>query len=295
MKRRNYSTHTVKRYLNNLKHFVLWVDVPIEEVTHKKVTAYIDHLQGRRLAPKTINCHLGSIRGFYDYLHYEEGIEVTNPVIRGDLLRLGKPLPKHLKDEQVERFFEVIGSLRDRAIFKVMLRCGVRVEEVAELSLGDLDLRRRRVLVQNGKGGKGRVVFLSHDAHEALVAYLKARARCKASKVFLVEKGTFRGQGISVRGIQKRMEYYARKSGLRISCHHLRHTFATQLLNADAELVTIQDLLGHSRITTTQRYSRVSNVKVQRDYYRAMEVVMNKGRRICEAGSRRGKPWMGLR
>jgi integrase len=85
-----------------------------------------------------------------------------------------------------------------------------------------------------------------------------------------------KGQPISVRGIQKRIEYYARKSGVTVSCHSLRHTMATQLLNADAPLSSIQDLLGHRHITTTQRYCRVANLKVQRDYYHAMEVVMQR-------------------
>jgi site-specific recombinase XerD len=85
-----------------------------------------------------------------------------------------------------------------------------------------------------------------------------------------------KGKPISVRGIQKRIEYYARKSRLKVSCHQLRHTMATQLLNADADLVTIQDLLGHAKITTTQRYCKVSNLKVQRDYYKAIEVVMQR-------------------
>jgi len=85
-----------------------------------------------------------------------------------------------------------------------------------------------------------------------------------------------RGKPLSVRGIQKRIEYYARKSELNVSCHRLRHTMATQLLNADATLATIQDLLGHGQITTTQRYCRVANLKVQRDYYKAMQVVLQR-------------------
>ena len=83
-----------------------------------------------------------------------------------------------------------------------------------------------------------------------------------------------RGKPLSVRGIQKRIEYYSKKIGLNVSCHQLRHTMATQLLNADADLATIQDLLGHGQITTTQRYCRVANLKVQRDYYKAMQIVL---------------------
>ena len=276
LKRKNYSIHTVKNYLNSLKGFALWLDEPIEAVTYKKILAYVDDLQQRGVCARTINCHLIRIRGFYDYLTDEEGIELINPVKRGFRLRLAKPLPRHLKDPQVEKFFGVIKSLRDRAIFKVMLRCGLRVEEVSNLCLSDLDLRRQRVLVENGKGAKGRVVYVSRDAHEALVGYLKVRAKSRAKGVFLVEKGPFKGKPISVRGIQKRMEYYGRKSGLKISCHQLRHTMATQMLNADAELETIQDLLGHSRITTTQRYCRLSNEKVRKDYFKTMEVLLQK-------------------
>ena len=276
LKRRNVSPHTVKNYLNTLQHFVVWVDVPIEEVTKKKVVAYVDSLLNRRLAPKTINCHLISIRVFYDYLQDEEGIELTNPVKQGSLLRLPRPLPRHLRDHEVIMLFELIDSPRDRAMFSLMLRCGLRVEEVAELHLADIDYRRSRIMVQNGKGGKGRVVYVSRDAYRTLVAYLKARPTSRAKRVFVVEKGAYRGKPLSVRGIQKRMECYARKAGLHVSCHQLRHTMATQLLNADAELVTIQDLLGHSLITTTQRYCRVSNLKVQRDYFKAMEIVMKR-------------------
>jgi site-specific recombinase XerD len=159
-------------------------------------------------------------------------------------------------------------------MFMLMLRCGLRVEEVAHLSLGVLDFKHRKVLVEDGKGGKDRIVYLSHDAHQALVDYLRVRPSSRTRQIFLVQKGPCSGQPISIRGIQKRMEFYARKTRLRVSCHHLRHTMATQLLNADADLCTIQDLLGHSNVKTTQRYCRVSNLKVQRDYFNAMEVIM---------------------
>ena len=110
LKRRNYSAHTIKSYLNTLKHFVLWLDVPIEEVTHREVLAYIDRLLDRGIAPKTINCHLVSIRSFYSYLQDEHDIDRVNPVKRGYLLRLPKPLPRHLKDHEVESLFLVIKS-----------------------------------------------------------------------------------------------------------------------------------------------------------------------------------------
>ena len=264
----------MKNYLNTLKHFVLWVNVPMEEVVNRHILQYIDFLMRKRLKPKTINCHLVSIRGFYEYLHNEEEIRIPNPVKRGYVLKQSKPLPKHLRDEEVEKLFAVIKNLRDRAIFKVMLRCGLRVEEVANLALRSLYLKRRLILVKDGKGSKDRVVYISDDAFEALVNYLRSRPPSKARKLFLVEKGIYKGRPLSVRGIQKRVEYYARKARVKSSCHHLRHTMATQLLNADMDLVSIQDLLGHSRIGTTERYTKVSNLKVMRDYFKAMDAVM---------------------
>ncbi|RPI70987.1 MAG: hypothetical protein EHM38_04695 [Geobacteraceae bacterium] len=276
LKRRNCSAHTLRNYMHTLRHFVLWLALPIEEVCPRTVVEFIDHLIGKRLAPKTINCYLDSLRGFYNYLINEEQVKIVNPVKRGYLLRLARPLPRHLRDEEVARLLAVIDSKRDRAIFMLMLRCGLRVEEVAKLTLPALDLPRSQVFVYQGKGRRGRVVYLSPDAQRALVDYLEPRAGWRVNGVFLVDKGRCKGKSISVRGIQKRMEHYARLCGLRVSCHQLRHTMATQLLNADAALVSIQDLLGHTRIRTTQRYCRVSNLKVQRDYQQAIAKVIQR-------------------
>jgi len=274
LKRKNYSVHTLKSYMNILGQFSRWLSVPLLEVTRKEIGLYVDHLLGKRRTPKTITCHLQTIRLFFDYLANEEGRTITNPVTRISL-RLPKPLPRHLKDDQVRSLFAGIRDLRDRAMFMLMLRCGLRVQEVAQLTVDAVEYGRRQIFVSSGKGAKDRVVYMSEDARSALLAYLAKRSS-KAKGLFLVQKGPMRGKPLSVRGIQKRIEYYARKSGLNVSCHRLRHTMATQLLNADADLATVQDLLGHGQITTTQRYCRVANLKVQRDYYKAMEVVLQR-------------------
>ena len=123
LKRKNYSAHTVNNYVSILNHFMRWLTIPVSEVTRKEIGVYVDHLLRKRRTPKTITCHLQTIRLFFDYLMNEEGIPVVNPVTRISL-RLPKPLPRHLKDDQVTRLFGVIRDLRDRAMFMLMLRCG---------------------------------------------------------------------------------------------------------------------------------------------------------------------------
>lgn len=276
LKRRNYSAHTIKNYMNRLKHFIVWVAVPLEQVDYDTVLAYVEWLIGKRLTATTINAHLFCISGFYQYLTYEKGLRGTNPVKKRSTLRVPKPLPRFVQDEELNLFFNAVKTVRDRAMFMLMLRCGLRVEEVAHLKLPAIDLKRRSLMIIEGKGGTSRVVYLSTDAYDALVSYLEVRKGRRTQGLFLVDKGACKGQPISVRGIQKRIEYYARKANVSISCHQLRHTMATQMLNADAQLETIQDLLGHSGIITTQRYCKVSNMKVKRDYYKAMELVMTR-------------------
>ena len=273
LRRSNSSPYTVKNYLASLRRFIAWLDEPVEAVTPRAISHYIDVLMERGLKPKTINCHLQRIREFYHYLIQDEEIPMVNPVRKGYSLRMPKPLPRHMGQNELDALFGSIKSPRDRAMFLLMLRCGMRVGEVAKLTLDAIDLTGQRLLIHDAKWGKDRVVYMSDDATATLIEYLKTRALSQTDTVFLNEKGPYRGQPLTIRGIQKRMDYYRKKTGLRVSCHHLRHTMATQMLNADAQLVTIQDLLGHSWITTTQRYCRVSNRKVERDYYKAMKVV----------------------
>ena len=268
--------HTVRNYLHRLQQFAIWVAISIEEVDGDDIKRYIDFLLDKGLAAQSINAHLIAVRRFYSFLIDEERVEHDNPVHRGITLRVPNPLPRHLRDRDVDCFFEHVTKSQDRAMFMLMLRCGLRVEEVANLTLDVIDYSRSQIIVRCGKGNKDRVVYISNDAGSALATYLRERPATRERRIFLVEKGTYRGRPLSVRGIQKRIEYYARKSGVSVSCHQLRHTMATQLLNADADLVTIQDLLGHTRIKTTQRYCRLSNRKAQRDYYKAMDRILGR-------------------
>ena len=113
LKRKNYSAHTVKNYANIIDHFMRWLTVPLPEATRKDIGVYVDDLLRKRRTPKTITCHLQTIRLFFDYLMNEEGIPMVNPVTRISL-RLPNPLPRHLKDDQVMRLFAVITDLREQ-------------------------------------------------------------------------------------------------------------------------------------------------------------------------------------
>jgi len=200
LKRRNVSPHTIKNYLSRLSLFTTWLTLPIEEVTKGEIGRYIDHLLKQRLSAQTITSHLQTIRLFFEYLITEEQLSVTNPITKVSI-RLPKPLPRHLKDDQVHQFLRSITDARDTAICMLMLRCGLRVEEVAHLTLDAVELSRNRLFIAQGKGGKDRVVYLSKDARAALEAYLATRAS-KSRRVFLVQKGPWSGTPLSVRGIQ---------------------------------------------------------------------------------------------
>ena len=225
---------------------------------------------------KSINYYLHGIRRFYDYLKFEERINIDNPVKHDYQQILPKSLPRFLKEQESKILLDHISDKRDIAMFMLMLRCGLRVGEVANLTFPALDLERKSILVLNGKFRKDRIVYMSDDTIDSLQAYMKIRPSSKTQKVFLVQKSLYKGKPLSIRGIQKRIEKYAKETGLLVSCHRFRHTMATQLLNADAMLATVQELMGHGCVLSTQRYAKISNTKVRRDYFKAMEFIMGK-------------------
>ena len=133
LKRRNFSSHTIKNYLNSIKQFVLWLDTPIEAVTCDKVFEYMGYLIDKRMSPQTINSNLYRIRAFYNFLHFDKELPIKVPFKKNSRLKPPKPLPQFLRDEDVEKFFKVVKKPRDIAMFKVMLRCDCGLKKCPNL------------------------------------------------------------------------------------------------------------------------------------------------------------------
>jgi site-specific recombinase XerD len=274
LRRRNFSPETIRDYRYCLYRFEKDCGAPLDEMTRADVAAFVDGLLDEGLKAKTINSYINAIRGFYEYMIEERGWEGEEPVSKKDYLKQDRPLPRPLSEEEVDDLFEVIDNKRDQAMFLLMLRSGLRVSEVSNLNVRDIQVKEKRVFIREGKGRKDRVVSLSGETMQALCEHILTRdAAPEEEALFVVEKGTYKGQRLSVRGIQKRMEYYAKKSGVKASCHRLRHTFATQVLDAGMRLVYLKVLMGHDWITTTMQYCRISNTRVTQSYYRSMEAI----------------------
>jgi len=154
LERRNYAPHTIRNYLHDLHGFFAQGRADVLTVTPADVERYIESMQAQRLSATTINRRLCALRRLYVYLREERAYDLVVPVRLTHYLKKDRPLPRPLKDEEIQRLFAVIHDLRDRAIVTLILRAGLRVEEVVNLEVGDLDLPRRRLMVRQGKGAK---------------------------------------------------------------------------------------------------------------------------------------------
>ncbi|NJO00198.1 MAG: tyrosine-type recombinase/integrase [Anaerolineales bacterium] len=256
---------------SDLRLFFAWADKPPTAITVNDMDDYIVHCQEQGRAIATVNRRLTALRSFYQFL--ENGIEnpPPNPVIpRRHFIRQRCTLPRDVTDNTLDRLFAVISTPRDKAIFLLMLRCGLRVGEIRQLSLTDLDLQPSPGHLSRlwicGKGGKQRVVYLSPQALAALSDWLTIRPNSPDPAVFLNPNN----HRLSVTGIQKRLAHYCRQAGIWLTCHQLRHTFGRHLTEAQVPVTTTQRLLGHAQLRTTQIYTHLSNRQAQAEFDAAM-------------------------
>jgi len=265
---------TAVHYTSDVRLFFTWANKPPAQITIRDVDAYIEHCREQGHAVNTVNRRLAALRAFFHFLQHFADSPPPNPVIpRRHFIKQGHRLPRDVADSVLDQLFAVITSPRDKAIFTLMLRCGLRVGEVHRLSLVDLDLEptqgqlaRLRI---RGKGGKQRVAYLSPQALAVLKEWLAVRPDSPDPAVFLNRFG--RRLGIS--GIQDRLAHYCREANLRLTCHQLRHTFGRHLTEAQVPITTIQRLLGHSQLKTTQGYTYLSNRQAQAEYDTAITTI----------------------
>jgi len=259
---------TATHYESDLRLFARQVDKSPRQVTVRDVSAFVTAQSARGLKPKTINRRLATLHSFFEFLAIEAGDESwANPVIWSHhRIRQGSSLPRDLSDEAVKRLLDQVAHPRDRAMLSVMLDLGLRVAEVAGLQVDDYEpasapAQAARLRVR-GKGDKERIVWLLPEIAAVLETWLQERPQSPCRALFL----TRRGQAFTMRGIQERVEHYARRAGLHVTCHQLRHTCARRLAEVRMPLASLASWLGHASPTTTQVYINGANLSVRADY-----------------------------
>jgi len=277
LRTRNYSPHTLANYVLDLRLFFTTTDKSVAEITWRDIDRFIEQQHHRGLAATTINRRLNAIKRFFDFMVIEQECLPSNPIKPSHRLRQGRPLPKRLSAIQITQLFAQIKHGADRALFLLMLRCGLRVSEVAHLKVSDIDWEQKALLVEQGKGRKDRWVYLSADALESLRECLPLRPTVVPGDYFFWNQKRHH-RPLSVKAMQKKMERYAKAAEIEASCHSLRHTFASNLLEEGAAIVSIKEFLGHESIAASERYARLSNQQIKQTYLQTIKKVIARTR-----------------
>lgn len=278
---KNASPYTVKYYLNDLETFYKFSKgeaiQTLADVDHKVIRILLTSLYDRKLSRRTVSRLISSLRSFYRFLEREGKIN-TNPFLQVTLPKATKPIPGFMYQEELEKLFEVsdmsdpLGQ-RNQALLETFYATGIRVSECQGLMVEDLDFTIGTMLVY-GKGRKERYVPFGRFAEIALETYIHEGRKVLLDKstgstnhVFLNAKGS----PLTVRGMRLILTKMVEKASLTIHVHphKLRHTFATHMLNEGADLRTVQELLGHESLSSTQIYTHVTKDQLRSVYMKA--------------------------
>jgi len=267
---KNYSRHTIINYSLDLADFKKFLgDSAIEAVDYLTLRKYLAVLKGKNLSARTIARHLSVLRSFFKFLT-REGYLKNNPTLSISTPKQEKRLPSFLTEEEIIRLIESAlpkderGS-RDKAILETFYSTGIRISELVELDIPDIDFIGGIIKVM-GKGKKERIVPIGEQAIAAIRVYLDKRKK-QADTLFLNKSG----QRITTRGVRYIVKKYIRIASIKqgVSPHTLRHSFATHLLNRGADLRSVQELLGHANLSTTQIYTHLTTERLRDVYHKA--------------------------
>ncbi len=283
---RNLSPHSVRNYVSDLGQFETFLrerkNIPgpmeagnVRVIDRFHIRTFVASLHAAKLAPASISRKISAIRTFFE-LMVREGFRADNPTELVTGPKVPKKMPRVAQVEVLDRLLTApdpttVRGLRDRALLELLYGCGLRAQEAASLDLGDMDTDAGEVRVL-GKGRKERVLPVGEYASEAFVKYLERRGELLGEKkrtdaVFL----NVHGGRLTTRGIALILETHLRALAQRthLTPHALRHSFATHLLERGADLRTIQELLGHSNLATTERYTKVTIGRLTEVYSKA--------------------------
>ena len=252
-----------------LTHLTTHTNRSLTEITRDDIEAFVEHEQDRRLKPSTVRLTLMVLRAFLRFL-IEQGYLDHEVLTRGIQIKLPESLPRAIEPSDVRRLFSVIDRVRDRALLLILLRTGMRIGELLGTRVDEVHMQDKKIIVyQAQKTGTGRVVYFSDDAKRALERWIKERNP--------VAEVLFHGPGkrkLTYGGAREIFFKYLRRAELDkkgYSLHCLRHTFASELLNAGMRLECLQKLLGHTSVEVTRRYARLTDKTREEEYFKAME------------------------
>lgn len=271
---KNYSEHTLRCYQADLLELNAFFEgKDPESVTHLDLRRFLAELKMRGLAKRTIVRKLGAIRSFFKFLSREKHIR-SNPTDSIFTPKVDRKLPEFLDSAATERLvtspgLDSVSGLRDRAILEVLYSTGIRVGELVGMNEEDIDLISGSIKVR-GKGKKERIAMLGSEAQKALRNYTRECRTDKAGASRAVFLNT-RGTRLTDRSVRRILDKYVKKCSIeqKISPHSIRHSFATHLLDNGADLRSVQELLGHKNLSTTQIYTHLGTQRIKDIYSKA--------------------------
>jgi site-specific recombinase XerD len=242
----------------------------LSAITHKDVLACIEHEQDRGMGAQTVNVRVRLLRTFLRYLLERDAIN-AEAVAKRIVIKEPDALPRAMDPEDVKSLLDVLDSVRDRAMILVLLRTGMRIGELLNTLVPEVYLKERKIEIYEAEKTRvGRVVYLSDDACLALASWFEIRNTQK-NYVFYTHRDR-----MSYAAARSMFVGYLQKAGIGhkgYSLHCLRHTFASELLNAGMRIECLQPLLGHSCIEMTRRYARLTDKTREEEYFKAMAVI----------------------